>query len=151
MLGLKENGAAPTLIALGLAYGVFHAAGPGHGKAVIAAYLVANERALLKGFLLSLGAALLQALVAIVLVGVLAVVMQATAGTLGRVTSGIELASFAVVAVAFVLSWFLKAPPLRAKSALQERTDAQAAEDAEDDLIDAPRSGGPRIRHRGRA
>ncbi|MBD8104526.1 MDR family MFS transporter [Plantibacter sp. CFBP 8775] len=40
--------------------------------------------------------------------------------------------SFAVVAVAFVLSWFLKAPPLRAKSALQERTDAQAAEDAED-------------------
>ncbi|MDD9153457.1 MDR family MFS transporter [Plantibacter flavus] len=42
--------------------------------------------------------------------------------------------SFAVVAVAFVLSWFLKAPPLRAKSALQERTDAQAAEDAEDEL-----------------
>ncbi|AQX81590.1 MFS transporter [Plantibacter flavus] len=42
--------------------------------------------------------------------------------------------SFAVVAVAFVLSWFLKAPPLRAKSALQERTDAQAAEDAEGEL-----------------
>ncbi|ROR83164.1 drug resistance transporter, EmrB/QacA subfamily [Plantibacter flavus] len=42
--------------------------------------------------------------------------------------------SFAVVAVAFVLSWFLKAPPLRAKSALQERTDAQAAEEAEDEL-----------------
>lgn len=42
--------------------------------------------------------------------------------------------SFAVVAVAFVLSWFLKAPPLRAKSALQERTDAQAAVDAEDEL-----------------
>lgn len=46
--------------------------------------------------------------------------------------------SFAVVAVAFVLSWFLKAPPLRAKSALQERTDAQAAEDAEDELSLAP-------------
>jgi EmrB/QacA subfamily drug resistance transporter len=42
--------------------------------------------------------------------------------------------SFAVVAVAFVLSWFLKAPPLRAKSALQERTDAQAASDAGDEL-----------------
>ena len=42
--------------------------------------------------------------------------------------------SFAVVAVAFVLSWFLKTPPLRAKSALQERSDAQAAEDAEDEL-----------------
>ncbi|MGK9147837.1 MFS transporter [Plantibacter flavus] len=43
--------------------------------------------------------------------------------------------SFAVVAVAFALSWFLKAPPLRSKSALQERTDAQAAEDAEDRRI----------------
>lgn len=43
--------------------------------------------------------------------------------------------SFAVVAVAFALSWFLKAPPLRAKSALQERSDAQAAEDAEDRRI----------------
>ncbi|HXH36469.1 MAG TPA: MDR family MFS transporter [Plantibacter sp.] len=42
--------------------------------------------------------------------------------------------SFAVVAVAFALSWFLKAPPLRAKSALQERSDAQAEEDAADEL-----------------
>jgi hypothetical protein len=33
-----------------------------------------------------------------------------------------------VVLVAFVLSFFLKAPPLRAKSALQENADASAAE-----------------------
>ncbi|MFZ4893647.1 MDR family MFS transporter [Plantibacter sp. Mn2098] len=36
--------------------------------------------------------------------------------------------SFAVVTVAFILSFFLKAPPLRAKSALQERSDQLADE-----------------------
>jgi ABC-type nickel/cobalt efflux system permease component RcnA len=107
VLGLKESGGAFwSLVTLGLAYGVFHAAGPGHGKAVIAAYLVANERALLKGFALSLAAALVQALVAILLVGVMAILLQATAGTISRVTSGVELASFAVVALlGLVLTW----------------------------------------------
>jgi nickel/cobalt transporter (NicO) family protein len=119
VLALKESGAAPwSLIALGLAYGVFHAAGPGHGKAVIAAYLVANERALLKGFALSLAAALLQALVAIVLVGVMAVVMRATAGTLGRVASGVELVSFAVVAVLGAAITWRKAGKLVSTAAL---------------------------------
>ena len=56
---LKADGAALwSLIALGFAYGVFHAAGPGHGKAVIAAYLVSSERALAKGLGMSLAAAL---------------------------------------------------------------------------------------------
>jgi hypothetical protein len=35
-----------------------------------------------------------------------------------------------VILVAFVLSFFLKAPPLRAKSALQENSDREAADDA---------------------
>jgi EmrB/QacA subfamily drug resistance transporter len=47
--------------------------------------------------------------------------------------------SFAVVAVAFVLSFFLKATPLRAKSALQERSDELAEENRlasiEDDSV----------------
>jgi ABC-type nickel/cobalt efflux system permease component RcnA len=104
---LKESGSAFwSLLALGFAYGIFHAAGPGHGKAVIAAYLVANERALAKGFGLSLAAALVQALVAIGLVGAVSILLQATAATMGRVTSGIEWASFAAVALlGAALTW----------------------------------------------
>jgi ABC-type nickel/cobalt efflux system permease component RcnA len=97
---LKESGAALwSLLALGFAYGVFHAAGPGHGKAVIAAYLVANERALLKGFALSLAAAAVQALVAMLLVSIVAVLLHATAATMNRVTVGVEWASFLAVAL----------------------------------------------------
>ncbi|MGO4573543.1 nickel/cobalt transporter [Microvirga sp. 2TAF3] len=104
---LKDNGAAIwTLLATGFAYGVFHAAGPGHGKGVIAAYLVADERALAKGFGLSLAAALVQALVAILLVSLVALLFRATAATMNQVTTGVELMSFAAVAlVGAVITW----------------------------------------------
>ncbi|WP_043539259.1 nickel/cobalt transporter [Salinarimonas rosea] len=96
---LKESGAAlPALIGLGFAYGVFHAAGPGHGKAVIAAYLVADGRAAWKGFSLSLAAALLQALVAIALVLTAGLLLAATAREMDTATRLIETASFAAVA-----------------------------------------------------
>jgi nickel/cobalt transporter (NicO) family protein len=97
---LKEQGAAIwSLLAIGFAYGIFHAAGPGHGKGVIAAYVVADERALVKGFSLSLAAAVVQALVAIGLVSLLALALKATAATMNQVTKGVELMSFAAVAL----------------------------------------------------
>jgi nickel/cobalt exporter len=107
LAGLKESGAALwSLLALGFSYGVFHAAGPGHGKAVIAAYLVASERSLVRGFSLSLAAALVQALVAILLVSTASVMLQATAATMARATTGVELVSFAAVALlGAVLTW----------------------------------------------
>jgi nickel/cobalt transporter (NicO) family protein len=104
---VKESGGALwTLLGIGFAYGVFHAAGPGHGKAVISAYLVSDGRGLLKGFGLSLAAALVQALVAIALVSVVAVLLKATAATVGRLTHWVELASFACVgAMGAAIAW----------------------------------------------
>ena len=75
---MKENGSALwSLLFVGFAYGVFHAAGPGHGKGVISAYLVADEKALRKGFALSLAAALVQALVAIAIVTIVGLALRA--------------------------------------------------------------------------
>lgn len=60
-----------SLMALSLGYGVFHALGPGHGKAVITAYLLSHPTALRRGLSLTVAAALLQGVMAIALVGVL--------------------------------------------------------------------------------
>lgn len=95
---LKTDGGIAGLIGLSFAYGIFHAAGPGHGKGVIAAYLIADGRQWLRGFSLALAAALVQALVAIALVGVLALVLNATAMTITATTRWIEMLSFAAVA-----------------------------------------------------
>jgi nickel/cobalt transporter (NicO) family protein len=104
---LKENGSAfLPLLLVGFAYGVFHAAGPGHGKGVISAYLVADEKALRKGFLLSLAAALVQALVAIGIVSVVSIVLRATASTMNSIALSVELASFIAVALlGAVITW----------------------------------------------
>ncbi len=104
--GLKENGALGSLLLVGFAYGVFHAAGPGHGKGVISAYLVADEKALRKGLLLSLAAALVQACVAILIVGTVSLVLRATASTMNKLAMNVELLSFIAVALlGLVITW----------------------------------------------
>ena len=101
-----DPSAAWGLITLGLAYGVFHAAGPGHGKAVIASYMLANERSLKRGAALALLAALLQATVAIVLVGSAGLVFNATASEMNRAASWLELLSYSgVAAIGLWLVW----------------------------------------------
>ena len=63
----KSDGSAVwTLLGISFAYGIFHAAGPGHGKAVISSYLVANQETARRGIVLSFASALLQSLVAVV-------------------------------------------------------------------------------------
>ncbi len=95
-----------SLIGLGFAYGVFHAAGPGHGKAIIASYIIANENALKRGAGIAALAALLQGLVAIALVGVLALILQGTRQTLTASINWIESASYALIATfGFWLLW----------------------------------------------
>jgi nickel/cobalt transporter (NicO) family protein len=97
-LRIKTDPAALMgLLGLAFSYGVFHAAGPGHGKAVVAAYIVANERALKRGVGIAMAAAMLQGLVAMFIVGILALVISASARTLNSVVGGIEMISFAAI------------------------------------------------------
>lgn len=92
---VAESGAAWGLIGLSFAYGVFHAAGPGHGKAVIASYMLANERTFWRGIVISLAAAFLQGLVAIAIVGIAALVFHATAKHMTAASNVVEIASYA--------------------------------------------------------
>ncbi|WP_244441795.1 nickel/cobalt transporter [Rhizobium grahamii] len=86
-----------TLIGLSFAYGVFHAAGPGHGKAVISSYMIANEIELKRGVTISFVSAFLQGLVAIALVGGAWLVLRGTGITLTAATQAMEIASFVMV------------------------------------------------------
>ncbi|WP_330083875.1 high frequency lysogenization protein HflD [Methylocystis iwaonis] len=101
-----DPGAFLALAAASFAYGVFHAAGPGHGKAVLTSYMVANEVQLKRGLTLAALAALLQGVVAIALVLVAALVFRATAGQMTNAARVIEIASYlAIAALGAKLLW----------------------------------------------
>jgi nickel/cobalt transporter (NicO) family protein len=94
----KEDGtAAWSLMGVSFLYGIFHAAGPGHGKAVISSYLVANEETWTRGVVLSLISALIQAAVAVVVVGIAAVLLHATAATMNSAVNWIETLSYSLI------------------------------------------------------
>jgi len=94
-----------SLIGLSFAYGVFHAAGPGHGKAVISSYLLANEIELRRGILVSFVSAFLQGLVAIAVVGAAYLALRGTSISMTDATRTLEIASYAMI-VAFGI-WLL--------------------------------------------
>lgn len=95
----KSDGSAVwTLLGISFAYGVFHAAGPGHGKAVISSYVVANEETARRGIVLSFASALLQSLVAVAVVAVFAWLLSSTAKTMCSAEKAIEIASYALIA-----------------------------------------------------
>ncbi|MCK1637989.1 nickel/cobalt transporter [Bradyrhizobium sp. 157] len=95
----KSDGSAVwTLLGISFAYGVFHAAGPGHGKAVISSYLVANEETARRGIVLSFASAFLQALVAVAIVAVFAWLLSSTAKTMCSAEKAIEIVSYALIA-----------------------------------------------------
>jgi nickel/cobalt exporter len=95
----KSDGSAVwTLLAISFAYGIFHAAGPGHGKAVISSYLVANQETARRGIVLSFASALMQALVAVAIVAVCAWLLNATARTMCGAEKAVEIASYALIA-----------------------------------------------------
>src|SRR6185437_11976218 len=86
-----DGSAAYTLLGISFLYGVFHAAGPGHGKAVISSYMVANDETWRRGIALSFASAVLQALTAIIIVGIAAALLGATAKAMGDTVRVVEI------------------------------------------------------------
>ncbi len=103
----KSDGrAAYTLMGISFLYGIFHAAGPGHGKAVISSYLVANDETWRRGIALSFASAILQAFTAIAIVGIAAVLLNATAHAMGNTVRVVEIVSYAlIVLIGLRLLW----------------------------------------------
>lgn len=124
---IHAGGGVLTLAGLSFAYGVFHAAGPGHGKGVVAAQAVAERggwrRALMLGTGLSLAAALVQALVALLVVGIATIALRATAMQVTVIAGRIETVGFALVAA--MGAWLL----WRKSAALADLASGRAAQE----------------------
>jgi ABC-type nickel/cobalt efflux system permease component RcnA len=102
----RDTWALFTLIGLAFAYGVVHAIGPGHGKAVISGYIVANETALKRGIALAFAAAAVQALIALGVVIVIASMLGGTARDIDSTIFNIERIGFAIIlAMGLWLVW----------------------------------------------
>ncbi len=98
--GLRTDGNAFWVLGgLSFLYGVFHAAGPGHGKVVISSYVLANEKQLRQGIVLSGVSAWMQAIVAIAFVLVLAGLLNLTSTAMGEAAHWVGVVSYAMVAL----------------------------------------------------
>ncbi len=86
------------LILISFLYGVLHAAGPGHGKVVVAGYLgTQNNEQITHGIKISFLASLLQAIVAIVLVTGIAQLLYLSPALVKRYETGMEMAGYILV------------------------------------------------------
>lgn len=89
--------AALLLAGFSFIYGIFHAVGPGHGKAVISSYVLANERTLKRGVLIAFMAGFFQALSAIAIVSVMGLVFNLGKKRMEIVSNNLETISYAVI------------------------------------------------------
>jgi nickel/cobalt exporter len=113
--GIRDGGDGMWfMVGISFAYGIFHAAGPGHGKAVISSYMLANEVTLRRGVGLSFVSAALQAITAIVLMSLVFLVLRGTSISMTNATRFLEIASYALVTgFGAWLLWRKALPPLK--------------------------------------
>ncbi|WJV61545.1 nickel/cobalt transporter [Pectobacteriaceae bacterium CE70] len=93
----QPHRAGLSLMVFSLVYGVLHAVGPGHGKVVIATYLATHPSKLKNSLQLTFAAAMLQGMVAIVLVTLVLTVLQLSSHALHISTFWMEKGSFILV------------------------------------------------------
>ena len=89
-----------VVVALALAYGIFHAAGPGHGKTIVSSFLLANEGRIRHSFIIGYLVAAVHALSALAVVLILYYVIRGVFATgVEQANHYIQLVTFAVIAV----------------------------------------------------
>lgn len=86
-----------AILVISFLYGVFHAAGPGHGKFIVASYFLANRARLWHGFAMSGLIAFVQALSAIMLVVVFALILGVGSIQLTRNVVWVEMVSYGLI------------------------------------------------------
>jgi len=97
---LKTNGHAFWVLGLlSFFYGVFHAAGPGHGKVVISSYVLATEAELRRGILLSFASSVMQATTAVGFVLIAAIALKMTSMRLSETSNMLVIGSYVLVIV----------------------------------------------------
>ncbi|WP_404426031.1 nickel/cobalt transporter [Thalassospira australica] len=87
-----------TIIALSFAYGVFHAAGPGHGKMITTTYFLSRDAGWKQGVAMGSLIAAVQAVTAIVLVGSLTLILNLGPATITQNGLVLEAISYALIA-----------------------------------------------------
>lgn len=92
-----DSNAFWVLGALSFLYGVFHAAGPGHGKVVITSYMLATETELRRGIALSFASAMLQSVTAVVFVVIAASVLNMTSVRLSETSNFLTIGAYLLV------------------------------------------------------
>ena len=86
------------LILLAFFYGVLHAAGPGHGKAIAVSYMITRRPGYAQGLLFGVSVALIHGLMGVVFVLIVGLILQAgISGTLGEVTTVTQIASYSLI------------------------------------------------------
>ncbi len=88
---------ALTLLAGSFLYGLVHAAGPGHGKVVVAGYVMANRQTMRRGIFLAFLSAMVQGTVAVALVGSLALIFNATGSAIRQLGFQLTQLSFLLI------------------------------------------------------
>jgi ABC-type nickel/cobalt efflux system permease component RcnA len=117
ILAIHRGSNAWALLLLSFLYGVVHAIGPGHGKAVVSSYLLATRQTLRNGVLLAFVAALAQALGAILLIFVASTILHMTSVSITLASARFELASgLLVLLLGCWLVWSKIIRPLRSAS-----------------------------------
>jgi nickel/cobalt exporter len=96
--GSRSLGGLLFVILISLVYGMFHAAGPGHGKTIVSSYFLANDAKLRHSFMIGYLIAGVHALAALAVVLILSYAIRGLFSTgIEQADHYIQLATFAVI------------------------------------------------------